>query len=311
MHIDNPSIHIESTQEINGFRLLFLENMLSPLAHDFFPSTGAALPRPAKPAHSYPRKQHLPELCTQVRSVCLDNPFWNDFRLLNYFSKQHISLSLESLHDLKETAGVASKEDVCQLLIKQYSRSKSSLNDQQLRFIERLNPLFLDRNIRAAKPGMVVAYEYFCLRGIDGMLYIHLFIDMFNGYAFGEVSHNPSLQASTALLQNKIIPFYEKKGHGISTILCLCKDEGDVTDIRALKRLTKEAESGIKWKKTTEPTGIIQTFRKTLLNDFLDGLNQYKPPLSMLNSVFARWLQSYSQEHPFEERRNLFAEMNI
>ncbi|MCE5286633.1 MAG: hypothetical protein LLG02_12410 [Pelosinus sp.] len=269
--------------------LLLLENLTS--------TTINRLPAETQCQGPLPTKLHQ-----LVAGICLRNPFWNDFRLLSFFAKRNMKLSLKDLQQLKMNCNVESKISVCHTLMEMYFTNPKQLSPQQIGFIERINPPFCDRNITSSAPGKLLLYECIFIRRlsrkIKGMLYLHIFIDIYNGYVFGQFSQEHSIKVGVSLLEKELFPFYAKESSVITTLL---SSKQGIQDAKDLSLYRKKLPPGCKWKETSHQLGTIQGFLKFELHDFFEGLRLYNSSYAALDAPFARWLRSRNAAHPFED----------
>ncbi|CUH94942.1 hypothetical protein P22_1011 [Propionispora sp. 2/2-37] len=238
-----------------------------------------------------------PLLKSFILATCMENPFWNEFRLLDFFNRNGLKLTIQELQHIKRCAGIETKTALCQALTDLHTENSQSLNAQQIRFVERLNPVFCDREISVSYPGELLAYECICTRRMVNKLkslqYIHLFIDLYNGYVFGKFMPQRSLDAALALFRSEIAPVYAAKNYNKPTILYYSPD-GQIP-----------AASSLSLQAARRPSGTIQGFRKFILAGFFEGIRIYDTPVKNLPYTFERWLQAYNLTRPFDRRQNL------
>jgi hypothetical protein len=134
--------------------LLLMENLTSATLN----------PLPAEKPYQRPSPTKLHQL---VVGICLRNPFWNDFRLLSFFAKRNMELTLKDLQQLRRDCNVDSKVSVCHTLMEMYFANPKQLSPQQIGFIERINPPFCDRNITSSAPGKLLFYECIFIRRLS------------------------------------------------------------------------------------------------------------------------------------------------
>jgi len=287
-----------------GLHYLLLENAFT---HSL-PNNCDQLPPLKEPMLSGPvltADKTTTQLHRLLTAICLHNPFWNDFRLLDFLAKRKIHLTLDELYSLKADCGLSSRAAVCQALLQLYSNNELQLNDQQIRFIERLNPAFCDRDIRTTGPGELLIYECLSSRKLPykykGQFYLHLFIDMFNGYAFGQFHSHRSAEIGINLLNQYIIPFYQEHGTLVATVLYSNHDTAPhVQEAAGVKSITPQAS----WQQTNRAFGTIASFRKFMLTNFFEGMRLYSTPMNMLQPTFTRWLKQYNASHSFVKYRD-------
>lgn len=67
-----------------------------------------------------------------LMTICLEYPFWNDFRILDFFNKRGISITMKELRDLRVECGIESREDVCLELMRLYFNNEIELDKKQV-----------------------------------------------------------------------------------------------------------------------------------------------------------------------------------
>ncbi len=239
-----------------------------------------------------------------LMTICLSYPFWNDFRILDFFNKRGISMTMKELRDLRAECGIESREDVCLELMRLYFNKEIELGKKQVQFIERLNPAFRDRDFLADRPGDLLVYECIFFRRLNKMFYLHFVFDLFNGYAFGKVSRRCSGEIGLKLLQEKIVPFYRGRGYEIHAILHSIKSTRDHWEVEESKIRDNILAMGIKWLEPKHAFGIIQCFQRDFLDDFFKDAEALDVSLLMIQPAFDRWMIKYNASCPFHQRRN-------
>ncbi|AIF53403.1 hypothetical protein [Pelosinus sp. UFO1] len=250
-------------------------------------------------------KSSSEKLSDLLMTICLEYPFWNDFRILDFLNKRGISMAMEELRNLRTECGIESREDVCLELMRLYFNKEIELDKKQVQFIERLNPAFRDRDFPAVRPGDLLVYECIFFRRLNKMFYLHLLFDLYNGYAFGKVSRRCSGEIGLKLLQEKIAPFYRRRGYEIHTILHSLKSTRDHWEAEEGKIEGSILAMGIKWLEPKHEFGIIQRFQRDFLDDFFSEAEAFDVSLGMIQPAFDRWMIKYNAACPFHQRRNL------
>lgn len=246
------------------------------------------------------------KLTNLLMAICLKYPFWNDFRVLDYFNKRGISMTMEELKNLRSECDMETKEDVCLELMRLYSNNEIELGKRQVQFIERVNPAFRDRDFLGSRPGEVLAYECIFFRRLNKMFYLHLVFDLFNGYVFGRVNRHCSGDVGLKLLQEKIVSFYHGRGYRVNTIVHSIKSTRDQWKAEESKIRESVLAMGIEWLEPKHEFGIIQRFQRDFLDPFFNHAEIFDIPLPMVQPAFERWMIQYNTTCDFEERRDLF-----
>jgi hypothetical protein len=245
------------------------------------------------------------KLSKLLLTICLEYPFWNEFRILDFFNKRGISMTMEELRELRSECGIESREAVCLELMRLYFHKEIELDKRQVQFIERVNPAFRDRNFLAGRPGELLVYECIFFRRLNKMFYLHLVFDLFNGYAFGKVSCRCSGETGLKLLQEKIVPFYRSRGYKVNAILHSVKATRDQWKDEESKIRESVLAMGIEWLEPKHEFGIIQRFQRDFLDHFFSDAEALDISLLMIQPAFERWMIKYNTACPFHQRRNL------
>ncbi|GBG57025.1 hypothetical protein SPFL3102_03484 [Sporomusaceae bacterium FL31] len=296
-----------------GLRLLLLENSLPDISPHFPESKQNTLDESAGYAIVSP--ELTDKLQESVRAVCLHNPFWNDFRLLNFFRRYGLELTLAELTLLKDQSGVGSRTAVYRELLNLHTSTESVLSEQQIRFIERLNPAFRDRNLESDSPGQLLIYECLTSRRLQhkfhGPMYLHLFIDRFNGHTFAAFQQERSSQIGFNILTKAILPFYQQRQAIISTVICSQKNRGHSHDGSCLNIAKAAKQLDLTWQSTDQSFGTIESFHKFTLSRFFEGMRLYDTASNHFEVSFNRWLAQYNATQTFYKRRDFLSYVEL
>lgn len=245
-----------------------------------------------------------------LMAICLRYPFWNDFRILDFFSKRGISMAMEELRSLRSECGIENKEDVCLELMQLYFNHQMKLEKKQVQFIERVNPAFRDRDFLSGRPGELLVYECIFFRRLNKMFYIHLVFDLFNGYAFGKVSRRCSGEVGLRLLQEKIVPFYRSRDYQVNCIVHSIKSTREHWEQEESNIRENVLGMGIEWLEPKHEFGIIQRFQRDYLEPFFNDAEALDVSLVMIQPAFDRWMMKYNATCSFNQRRNFLGHVD-
>lgn len=270
------------------------------------PSAAAAVAKPT-PAWS--------ELHSLVATACLNNPFWADLRILHFFEKQGICMTLDTLNRLRTEVGLGDKKALAAVLLQNHVQNGTALTQQQLRFVERINPAFRDRDISPARPGEQLLYSCLLVRRLKrskgiGMLYLHLFLDLFNGYVVGRFSPTRSVTVGVNLLQKNIGPTYDINGCPVQNILHSTLIAKDIEECKTLGLPKATSCPSLQWSHTSRIFGTLLGFQQMFTNKFFERLESIGLPFFLLQPSFDQWLQKYNASQDFFARRDLLHYMD-
>jgi hypothetical protein len=162
------------------------------------------------------------DLHRHLTGIILQNPFWNDFHLLHSMQKAHPDLSMADLRRLKIECKLDNAERICGVVLRKlFADCGPGLNTRQRDFLLKSYPELRDQDIHTDSPGKLLLYA--CLGGQRirsvGRMYIHIFVDMFNGHIFGELSQHSTIAAGLKVLEGQLAPFYLAANHPLGRII--------------------------------------------------------------------------------------------
>jgi len=242
-------------------------------------------------------------------AICLYNPYWNDFRILNYFQKRHMATTLSELQYFRQLYGLDDPEAICKKLIRLVLDQKIVLNNHQISFIEKIIPEFRDRDMQAAQPGKLLVYECLLGRGFKGIgrVYTHIFVDMCTGEIFGKLSRTRSSDISFAVLKSLIIPRYQSSGYSVGVVLharhAVCEMQTSLNELIS----RADAELNVRWKSTSRSFGVIERVQKQILtSSFFNYSGESDVTVEILENKFNHWLSRYNKNRLSCHRTVLF-----
>jgi hypothetical protein len=296
----------------SGLLLLLLDDIHSP---DNLSYTTSNIPPDANldmyKQHPIANLTALKPLHRHLISLSLHNPYWNDFRILNHFHRRNIPITMDDLHFLKEQCGLDNRETICNTLIRLSVNGGLKLNDRQISFIEKNKPEYRDRDLQSFQPGELLIYECLFGRGIGnlGRIYVHLFVDVFTGYTFGELSPRRSLAVGLEVLMNTVMPLYYTNNYPINTILHSAKNMSELKESNQLEADETFSRLGLQWQPIQRKFGSIEKFEKSLLaNQFFDTAIECGDSFSTIKPLFDQCLVKYNSSIRSFSRRNLLQE---
>lgn len=262
-------------------------------------------------AKSHP--QTTPEE-TQQRIV--DMALANPTRGCNYLSAQlaleGIALSAVTVQSILSKRGLGSRYERLLELERRALNKEIELTPEQVKLIEKANPVFAERHVESSRPGELLCQDTFLVgtfKGI-GKVYLHSLVDSFGSYAFGVLGTSKQPEWAVSVLYNDALPFYNEKGLSVSAVLTdngreFCGRETQhpyelflsMSDIE--HRRTKV--------KTPRTNGFVERFHRTVLDEFF----RVKLRTTLYESVEAlqadldEWLVFYNEERPHLGYRNL------
>lgn len=301
MVLPNSTALADAGQPLSGLRLILLEN--TPLSPAEQKEISAALsPAVITPLHR------------QLAAICLHNPYWNNFFLLNHFQKRGLQITLEDIHRLKKECGLDDREAICNTLFRLSSSGGLKLNNRQISYIERTKPEFRDRDLLPSQPGELLVYKLLLGRGRlfelgtgdFGRVYIHLFVDLYTRYVFAQLDQERTLAAGLRFLNENIFPAYQANHHDLQTVMHSTQSTGDIKEFDDMENTSTFSRLGLQWMPTRRKFGVIEKFERNIGESSFDTI-----PLTTadrfqsLQASFKQWLTRYNSSNRLLARRSI------
>lgn len=258
-------------------------------------------------------EQELTAMHNQLITIYLHKPNLNDFHLHARLRKTNPTLTMDTFYRLKQECGLDNPETICNILLNRlFLGCNNELNATQLKFIYKMHPELHDRDVRPGSPGELIVYK--CLFGKrlakKGNLYVHIFIDMFNGWIFASISSNRSLEEGNRILQNHIEPRYSKNGFHLKNILQSLptyRSKQNTMPLANQDGLTAK----IQWEISTRQFGLIKHFQRQLvISKFFENYREELSSLRML-IAFSKLVKRYNSEFNFFQQRPMLRSTTI
>ncbi|SDF69257.1 hypothetical protein [Sporomusa acidovorans] len=254
-------------------------------------------------------EQELSDMQRHLSYIYLQNPNLNDFQLLTQLREIHFSITLEALRQLKCQSGLKNHEAVCNILLNRlFLGCGNELNPDQLKFIYKIHPELHDRDVRPSQPGEMLVYK--CLSGKNvegaGIIYFHVFADMYNGLIFARMSTKRTLKEAIRILQNYIIPIYSHNKTRIQTVLQTAEKNINSQNNAQLADDHFGAGTSLQWGITSRRFGTIEHFHRQIAisNLFEHTIKNGLHPFP-LYAAFAKLIRWYNIHSDFHQQRPL------
>jgi len=185
------------------------------------------------------------------------------------------------------------------------------LTEDQIRLIERMNPIFAERHVESSRPGELICQDtkvIGTLRGI-GRIYLHCVVDTYSSYAFGFLHTSKQPEAAVAVLYNDVIPQYQEWNLPIENLLTDNGREFCGTDAHPYELFLQLNDIGHRTTQVRHPqtNGFVERFNRTVKDEFIAPSFRKKLYISVdeLQDDLDSWLKLYNYERPHRGYRNL------
>ena len=183
------------------------------------------------------------------------------------------------------------------------------LSDDQIRLLERFSPEFRERHIETRYTGDLVAVDTFfvgTLKGV-GRIYLQSVIDCHSRYAWGRLYTNKLPVTAIHVLNEDVLPFFEKHTAAITTVLSDNGREFCGRPDRHPYELFLQLE-GIEHRTTQvrrpQSNGFVERLHRTLLDEHfrIEGRTTWYESVEQMQKDLDAFLHHYNQERTHQGR---------
>ena len=252
-----------------------------------------------KAPHSHPAKT-TPAAEKKILKVSLMHPDWGCKKVSKEIRLFGVSISSPTVQKIFIKHNLARVLDRTLHLEKRYFEAGAKLNEEQIRVIERINPIFRERNEESSGPGELLCQAVKSIGTLNGIgkIYAHCVVDTFNSFGFAYLHTGKLPEAAEMLLKNDVFPKYNKWELEIKKILTNTgstfsnpeehhyKDFLWLNDIEHWKYRTRGSKTN----------GFVERFIHTLKTEFVPGAFHKKIYTSIkeLQQELDEWLHGYN-----------------
>ena len=188
-------------------------------------------------------------------------------------------------------------------------KRKIKLTEEQIQALERFDPEFRERHIEVHATGELVAVDTFfagTLKGV-GKVYIQTVLDCFSRHVRARLHTSKMPVTAVQILNNHVLPFFEKHDVKIRTIL---SDNGREycgrPDKHPYELFLQLEDIEHRTTKVGRPqsNGFIERFHRTLLEEHLriKGRTTWYETVEEMQKDLDVYLETYNQRRPHQGR---------
>lgn len=162
-----------------------------------------------------------PEIEQKILEYSLKYPTHGCLRVAQQLALQGIEVSSGGVRGTWIRNKLLSKHDRLLMLEDHYRQKRIKLTEEQIRVLEKFSPEFRERHIITRFPGDLVAVDTFMVGSLKGVgrIYLQTAIDCYSRYSWGRLYTNKMPVTAVQILNNDVLPFFEKHGISVRTIL--------------------------------------------------------------------------------------------
>jgi transposase InsO family protein len=239
-----------------------------------------------------------------ILAFAVDNPAAGQVRVSNELRKQGISISATGVRSVWLRHGLQTFRMRLAALEKKVAEEGVLLTERQIAALERKREEQLEcGEIETAHPGYLGSQDTFYVGNMKGVgrIYQQTFVDTYAKVAFAKLYTTKTPIAAADLLNDRVLPFYEK--HEVA-LLRMLTDRGTeycgkveqheyelYLAVNDIDHTRTKAQS-------PQTNGICERFHKTILNEFYAVAFRKKiyTTIEELQADLDAWIDSYNHE---------------
>ena len=260
--------------------------------------------------HSHPYTTP-PDVEEHILDLSLEHPAWGCNRLSDWLKLEGSYVSAITIQKILSRNDMGTRYDRWLKLEQKHSEQSIQLSAEQVKFLEKQNPVFRERHVESNRPGELLCQDTFfvgTLKGV-GRVYLHAVVDTYSSYGFGFLHTSKQAEAAVAVLHNDVLPFYRKKEIGLSAILTDNGREfcGKDTHPYEIYLEFNEIEHRKTRVRRPQTNGFVERFNGTVLDEFFRTAFRTKlyETLDELQVDLDAWLVHYNTARPHQGYRNM------
>jgi len=249
------------------------------------------------------------EIEEAVLAYCLKEPTHGCLRVAQSLALEGVTVSSMGVRGVWARHNLQTKHERLMRLEQATREKRVELTERQVRLLERFSPEFRERHIITNHTGELVAVDTFYvgqLKGV-GKVYLQTVIDCFSRYAWGRLYTSKLPITAVHVLNNDVLPFFEKHNARISTIL---SDNGrefcgrpDTHPYELFLQL-EEIEHRTTRVRRPQSNGFVERMHRTLLDEHfrIKGREKWYESVDEMQTDLDDYLVRYNTKRPHQGR---------
>jgi transposase InsO family protein len=262
------------------------------------------------PGPKGPHPNRVEEAVEQaILDYCLTAPCHGPVTVANQLVLKGINVSSGGVRGVWSRHNLLSKHDRLLRLEKASREQNLELNEAQIRVLERFSPEFRERHIETKHTGDLVAVDTFMVGSLKGVgrIYLQTVIDCNSRYAWGRLYTNKMPVTAVHVLNEDVLPFFEKHNAVITTVLSDNGREFCGRPDQHPYELFLQLE-GIEHRTTKvrrpQSNGFVERLHRTLLDEHfrIMGRTKWYESIDEMQNDLETYLHHYNHERTHQGR---------
>ncbi|TYO99685.1 winged helix-turn helix protein [Geothermobacter ehrlichii] len=244
-----------------------------------------------------------------ILEYSLQFPTHGPLRVAQQLAFQGIQISSGGVRGVWSRHNLLTRHERLLRLERRVREQNLELSDDQVRLLERFSPEVRERHIETKHTGDLVAADTFfvgTLKGV-GRVYLQSVIDCHSRYAWGRLYTSKLPVTAVHVLNEDVLPFFEKHNATITTILSDNGREYCGRPDQHPYELFLQLE-GIEHRTTKvrrpQNNGFVERLHRTLLDEHfrIEGRKTWYESVEQMQKDLDAYLHHYNHERPHQGR---------
>ena len=244
-----------------------------------------------------------------ILDYSLEYPTHGGLRVAQQLALKGVQVSPGGVRGVWGRHNLLTKHERLLRLEQSVSKRKVKLTDEQVRLLEKFSPEFRERHIETKHSGDLVAVDTFYLGTLKGIgrIYLQSVIDCYSRYAWGRLYNSKLPVTAVHVLNDDVLPFFEKHAVKVETILTDNGREYCGRPDRHPYELFLQLE-GIEHRKTKvrrpQSNGFVERLHRTLLDEHfrIMGRKKWYESIDEMQKDLEKYLHNYNHERAHQGR---------
>jgi len=249
------------------------------------------------------------EIEKAILDYCLDAPMHGSLKVSQQLTLQGLNVGAGAVRGVWQRHNLLSRHQRLLRLERHCNEQSIELNEKHIQLLERFDPEFRERHIKADCTGELVAIDTFMvgtLKGI-GKIYLQTVIDCHSRHAWGNLYTSKVPVTAVHVLNDKVLPFFDNHEVKVQTIL---SDNGreycgrpDQHPFELFLQL-EEIEHRTTPIRRPQSNGIVERLHRTLLDEHfrIQGRIKFYEGVEEMQIDLDDYLKLYNNERAHQGR---------
>jgi transposase InsO family protein len=257
-----------------------------------------------------PHTNRVPEALEKaILDYCLEFPTQGCLRVSQQLILRGIHVGVGAVRGVWQRNNLLSKHQRLLRLEQHHKDNNFPLTEQHIALLEKFDPEFRERHIKADFSGELVAIDTFMVGNLKGIgkIYLQTVIDCHSRFAFGHLYTSKVPVTAVHVFNDKVLPFFEEHHCPVVTVLsdngreyCGRPDNHPFEIFLQLENIEHRTTPI----RRPQSNGIVERLHRTLLDEHfrIKGRIKFYESLEEIQLDFDTYIQTYNHDRAHQGR---------